>query len=65
MSSQPMSTDPDSASASQERIDGEIAAIAEAYERSGITETQPRHDYPPYRSSLLRHPTKSPHHVDP
>ena len=28
-------------------------------------ETQPRIDFPPYRSSLLRHPTKDPHHVDP
>ena len=27
--------------------------------------TQPRLDYPPYRSTLLRHPTKSLHHADP
>ena len=26
---------------------------------------QPRLDYPPYRSSLLRHPTKDLHHADP
>jgi protocatechuate 3,4-dioxygenase beta subunit len=26
---------------------------------------QPRLDYPPYRSSILRHPTKSLHHADP
>ena len=28
-------------------------------------ETQPRVDFPPYRSSLLRHPTKDLHHADP
>ncbi len=28
-------------------------------------ETQPRLDFPPYRSSLLRHPTKDLRHVDP
>ena len=31
----------------------------------GRAETQPRLDYPPYRSSLLRHPTKDLHHADP
>ena len=30
-----------------------------------MEETQPRLDYPPYRSSLLRHPTKDLHHADP
>ena len=30
-----------------------------------MVETQPRLDYPPYRSSLLRHPTKSLRQVDP
>ena len=30
-----------------------------------MEETQPRLDYAPYRSSLLRHPTKDLHHADP
>ncbi|HMD10844.1 MAG TPA: hypothetical protein VKG90_00800, partial [Marmoricola sp.] len=51
--------------ATQADIDGEIAGIATAYERAGVEETQPRLDYPPYRSSLLRHPTKDLHHADP
>ena len=33
--------------------------------RRGDAEPQPRLDYPPYRSSLLRHPTKDLHHADP
>ena len=49
----------------QEDISAEIAAISEAYLASGTTETGVRLDYPPYRSSLLRHPTKSPVQVDP
>jgi protocatechuate 3,4-dioxygenase beta subunit len=32
---------------------------------AGTEVRQPRLDYPPYRSTLLRHPTKSPHHADP
>jgi len=51
--------------ASQAEIDAEIADIAAAYETEGIEEIQPRLDYPPYRSSLLRHPTKDLHHADP
>ena len=43
----------------------EIGAIESAYQRSGVEETQPRLDYAPYRSSLLRHPTKDLHHADP
>jgi protocatechuate 3,4-dioxygenase, beta subunit len=39
---------------SQRGITGEIARIAAAYQGRG--EVQPRLDYPPYRSSLLRHP---------
>ena len=58
-------TDPDSASTSQAQIDDEIAGIRDDYERAGADETQPRLDYPPYRSSLLRHPTKDLHHADP
>ena len=43
-------------------------AIGKAYAAAGprrATETQPRLDYPPYRSSILRHPTKDLHHADP
>ncbi|MEO6510343.1 MAG: hypothetical protein ABIO16_05070, partial [Nocardioides sp.] len=49
----------------QEEISAEMAAISEEYVASGTTETAVRLDYPPYRSSLLRHPTKSPVQVDP
>ncbi len=49
----------------QSVIDEEIARLRETHERSGTPETQPRLDYPPYRSSRLRHPTKDPHPVDP
>src|SRR6478735_11675527 len=58
-------TDPDSASASQAEINAEMASIESDYLRSGVEETQPRLDYAPYRSSLLRHPTKDLHHADP
>ncbi|HEX2175284.1 MAG TPA: protocatechuate 3,4-dioxygenase subunit beta [Nocardioidaceae bacterium] len=64
----PPLTDPDSAAASQAEIDAEIAAISKEYETSGASgrvETQPRRDYAPYRSSLLRHPTKDLQHADP
>jgi len=55
----------DSVLASQAELRVEIGAIESAYQRSGVEETQPRLDYAPYRSSLLRHPTKDLHHVDP
>jgi len=55
----------DSAASSQAEISAEIAAIAKEYERDGRLETQARLDYPPYRSSILRHPTKDLHHADP
>ncbi|MDT5223614.1 MAG: protocatechuate 3,4-dioxygenase, beta subunit [Mycobacterium sp.] len=45
--------------ASQGDITAEIDAFAAAHARTGCHETQPRLDYPPYRSSALRHP-KSP-----
>lgn len=61
----PVPTDPDSATATQAQVSGEINAIIAAYEKSGTIELQPRLDYPPYRSSLLRHPTKDPRHADP
>ena len=51
--------------ASHPAQDHEIATITKDYERAGVEESQPRLDYPPYRSSLLRHPTKDPHHADP
>ncbi|WP_237690149.1 protocatechuate 3,4-dioxygenase subunit beta [Nocardioides panacisoli] len=46
-------------------VSAEIEQIAEDHARAGVEETQPRLDYAPYRSSLLRHPTKSLHQVDP
>ena len=49
----------------QAAISDEIAATSKAYDAAGGFETQPRTDYPPYRSSLLRHPTKDLHHADP
>ena len=55
----------DSASTTQAEISAEIAHIESSYLRSGAEETQPRLDYLPYRSSLLRHPTKALQHADP
>ena len=49
----------------QADIDAEIAAISSSYQQAGEVETQPRLDYPPYRSSLLRHPTKALEPADP
>jgi protocatechuate 3,4-dioxygenase, beta subunit len=51
--------------ASQGDITAEMAAIAVAYRSAGGGETQPRLDYPPYRSSVLRHPVLPPLVVDP
>ena len=42
-----------------------MAQIHDDFERAGVDESQPRLDYAPYRSSLLRHPTKDLHHADP
>lgn len=53
--------DPAATQDSQDTINAEMQEIHEA--ASG--ETQPRVDFPPYRSSLLRHPTKDMHHADP
>jgi protocatechuate 3,4-dioxygenase beta subunit len=54
---------------SQARISAEIVAAHRAYQRGLATgrppETAPRLDFPPYRSSLLRHPTKELRHADP
>ena len=47
-------------------ISAEIAADRHGVRRAGTSARRsPRLDYPPYRSSLLRHPTKSLHQVDP
>ncbi|MDV6979093.1 protocatechuate 3,4-dioxygenase subunit beta [Mycobacterium intracellulare] len=50
---------------SQAEISAEIAEVEADYERTGIEESQPRLNYPPYRSSLLRHPTKALLRTDP
>ena len=50
---------------SQTDISAEITAIDADYHRAGLEETQPRLDYAPYRSSMLRHPKIEPHHADP
>jgi protocatechuate 3,4-dioxygenase, beta subunit len=55
-------TSSDAAAATQAEVDAEMAAIAGGYAGG---ETGPRLDYPPYRSSVLRHPTKAPHQADP
>jgi protocatechuate 3,4-dioxygenase, beta subunit len=47
----------------QEAISAEIAEHQAADAGTGVS--QPRLDYPPYRSTLLRHPTKDLHHADP
>jgi protocatechuate 3,4-dioxygenase beta subunit len=59
----------DKAIESQADLSAEISSLGEAYARAlkdgAQPETQPRLDYPPYRSSILRHPTKSLQHADP
>ncbi len=47
---------------SQRELSNEIATVAES---SAGSRRQPRLDFPPYRSSLLRHPTKDLHLADP
>jgi protocatechuate 3,4-dioxygenase beta subunit len=54
----------DSAALTQAQVSAEIEEISGTYD-AAAGETQPRLDYPPYRSSLLRHPTKSLQQVDP
>src|SRR5665811_752846 len=53
----------------QEQITGEIASIQAEYEADLAMGAAVNHrtvlDYPPYRSSVLRHPTKDLHHTDP
>jgi protocatechuate 3,4-dioxygenase, beta subunit len=64
-----LSTDSPQQPPSQEQISSEIEAAQSAYrsrrEAGGREQLQPDADFPPYRSSLLRHPTKDPYHVDP
>ncbi len=59
----------DAAHGTQQQISEEIAAIGVEYaagQAAGAApETAPRLNFPPYRSSLLRHPTKNFHHSDP
>lgn len=40
----------------QHDISQEIATQREEYRRAGETRHHPARDYPPYRSSALRHP---------
>lgn len=65
----PQDQGPDSAKSSQRDIDAEIKHIHDAYEQTKAEtlseETQPRVDFAPYRSSILRHPTKDLFHADP
>jgi protocatechuate 3,4-dioxygenase beta subunit len=59
----PASSDP--ASDNQEAISAEIMELRRQYAEAAAEETQPRLDYPPYRSTILRHPTKDLQHTDP
>ncbi|MFC1440326.1 protocatechuate 3,4-dioxygenase subunit beta [Streptacidiphilus sp. N1-10] len=57
-----MSTAPPSSPAgvlTQQDIDREIAAAHKAYQAEGVPRQHPARDYPPYRSSTLRHPTRA------
>ena len=51
--------------ASQGDISAEIAAAAADYSTAGSPEAAPRLDFPPYRSSILRHPDNPLLAVDP
>jgi protocatechuate 3,4-dioxygenase beta subunit len=60
----------DAATDTQLAVSAEIAALHKAYLRSldgpaAREEFGPRLDFPPYRSSILRHPTLPPRPVDP
>jgi len=55
----------DAAATTQAEISAEIAEIGASAAQRGGAGPQPRIDYPPYRSSILRHPTKDPRHADP
>ena len=59
----------DNALGTQADLDAEMAAVGARYAddlaAGASPETTTRLDYRPYRSSLLRHPTKDLHHADP
>lgn len=59
----------DAAAGTQAQINAEIGSLAADYRREraagAAEELRPRLGYAPYRSSILRHPTKDPHHADP
>jgi protocatechuate 3,4-dioxygenase beta subunit len=61
--------DSDAAADSQDFITNQINKIHDEYQQGKAEgrpeETQPRIDFAPYRSSVLRHPTKDLHHADP
>ncbi len=61
----PASASSDGATATQAEISEQIATLAHEHGGTPHPMAQPRLDYPPYRSSLLRHPTKDLHHADP
>ncbi|GAB3073364.1 protocatechuate 3,4-dioxygenase subunit beta [Intrasporangium mesophilum] len=50
---------------SQAALNAEMAAARAQDDAEGIARVQPRLDFPAYRSSLLRHPTKDLRHADP
>ena len=66
---QPETQGPDDAAATQRQMTTEIEGIHGEYtgqrDSGGREESQPRLDFPPYRSSILRHPTKDLFHTDP
>src|SRR5699024_1039987 len=70
VSEQNQRLDPLATADSQDAITQEIEDLHATY-RAGVEtdssneETQPRLNFPPYRSSLLQHPTKDLHHTDP
>lgn len=50
---------------SQAEISTEISEIEAQYHRAGLQQTQPTLNYPPYRSSVLRHPANALVNADP
>ncbi|GAB3520314.1 protocatechuate 3,4-dioxygenase subunit beta [Arthrobacter monumenti] len=60
---------PDRGEGSQAQISSEIETLHAGYQQrrqeGEPPALQPSLDFPPYRSSILRHPTKNPRHVDP
>ena len=49
----------------QAQIDAEMRALARPADTREAPADAPRLDYPPYRSSLLRHPSNGLHPADP